>query len=751
MRVFHVAIGQRGDVDEAILVHADVDKGPEGGDVGDHAFEQHAGLEVGERLHAFLEGGGGEFGARVTAGFFQFAQDVADGRQAEAVIRVLAGFDGLELAGLGSKRFQVQLQVGEDAFGHRVGLGVNGGGIKRVVAVHDAQKAGCLLERLLAQARHVAQLRAGGKAAACVALRDDGLRHAAGQARHARQQRHRRGVDVDTDGVDAVFHHGIERTRQLEFADVVLVLADTDGLGVDFHQFGERVLQAARNGDRAAQRNIELGQFARGELRCGVDRCAGFGDDDAGEAQFGMPLDEVAREAVGLARGRAVADGDERHPMPRRQLAEHMQRAVPVVSRLVRVDRGGIDDLAGGVDDGDLHAGAYPGVESHGCARACGRGQQQIAQVAREHLDGFGFGAGAQRGHEFRFQMHADFHAPGEAHGIHQPAVSGTALVGNAETCGNARLAGVVRIAPGGLRGFAVEAQAHVEQFLAPAAKCRERAMRGHGGQLFGVVEIVGIFFCAGFLASDDIGLHHTMVLQIFAQALQQGRVFGKAFHQDLACAVERCLGVGYAGVFAVGRAEGLAQVACGLGLRYQHRVGQQRIGQGVQPGFARNLRARATFGFVRQVEVFKLRLVRREQHGLAQFGCELVLFLDGLEDGRAARFEFTQVAQSFLQQAQLHVVEATGGLLAIARDEGHRCAFVEEGDGGSNLGRFGRNFGGEAMFDGGEHGMTGDRKTGQAGIRTGRCAAAPGCRRVRAECRQRRGVIRARGFRCRG
>ena len=49
--------------------------------------------------------------------------------------------------------------------------------------------------------------------------------------------------------------------------------------------------------------------------------------------------------------------------MPRRQLAEHMQRAVPVVSRLVRVDRGGIDDLAGGVDDGDLDAGAQPRVE----------------------------------------------------------------------------------------------------------------------------------------------------------------------------------------------------------------------------------------------------------------------------------------------------------------------------------------------------------------------------------------------------
>jgi hypothetical protein len=33
-------------VHQAVLMHADVDEGAEVGDVGDHAFEQHAGLQV---------------------------------------------------------------------------------------------------------------------------------------------------------------------------------------------------------------------------------------------------------------------------------------------------------------------------------------------------------------------------------------------------------------------------------------------------------------------------------------------------------------------------------------------------------------------------------------------------------------------------------------------------------------------------------------------------------------------------------
>ena len=98
-----------------------------------------------------------------------------------------------------------------------------------------------------------------------VAVRDDALRQACADARHARQQRRRGGVDVDADRVDAVLDHGIERPGELGLADVVLILADADRLRLDLHELGERILQAARDRDRAAQGHVEIGQLLRGE------------------------------------------------------------------------------------------------------------------------------------------------------------------------------------------------------------------------------------------------------------------------------------------------------------------------------------------------------------------------------------------------------------------------------------------------------------------------------------------------------
>ena len=73
------------------------------------------------------------------------------------------------------------------------------------------------------------------------------------QARDARQQRRRGGVHVDAHRVHAVLDHRIERARELRLVDVVLVLPDADRLRVDLHELGQRILQAPRDGDRAAQ------------------------------------------------------------------------------------------------------------------------------------------------------------------------------------------------------------------------------------------------------------------------------------------------------------------------------------------------------------------------------------------------------------------------------------------------------------------------------------------------------------------
>ena len=76
-------VGELADVDEAVLMDADIDEGAEGGDVGDDAGELHADLEVGRFLDAFGEGEELELLARVAAGFGEFGEDVLERGQAD--------------------------------------------------------------------------------------------------------------------------------------------------------------------------------------------------------------------------------------------------------------------------------------------------------------------------------------------------------------------------------------------------------------------------------------------------------------------------------------------------------------------------------------------------------------------------------------------------------------------------------------------------------------------------------------------
>ena len=64
-----------------------------------------------------------------------------------------------------------------------------------------------------------------------------------------------------------------------------------------------------------------------------------------------------------------------------------------------------------------------------------------------------------------------------------------------------------------------------------------------------------------------------------------------------------------------------------------------------------------------------------------AQFVRQLSLFLNRAEHGFAAVFEFAEVGQLFFDRADLDFIQIAGRFLAIARDEGHSAALVEEFD----------------------------------------------------------------------
>ena len=77
---------------------------------------------------------------------------------------------------------------------------MHAGGIERIVAIANAQKAGALLEGLGAEPRHFFQLASARKAAVGVAIGDDARRPADSPRPDTRaRQRRRGGVEIDAD------------------------------------------------------------------------------------------------------------------------------------------------------------------------------------------------------------------------------------------------------------------------------------------------------------------------------------------------------------------------------------------------------------------------------------------------------------------------------------------------------------------------------------------------------------------------
>ena len=216
-RVLDEGLRHRRDVHEPVLVHADIDEGAEGGDVGDHAFQHHAGLQIGELLDALLEGGGLEGRARVAARLFQLLQDVGHGRHAEAARpRTSLGDRPAQNCGVADEDAHVAPWSPPGSAGPPDRLrdarpsASSGSSPSR-----NAQEAGALLEGLGAEARHLLQRRAGLEGGR---WRRGGRRCCSASASPRPETRASSGAEAvlrsTPTRVDAILDHRVERAAR---------------------------------------------------------------------------------------------------------------------------------------------------------------------------------------------------------------------------------------------------------------------------------------------------------------------------------------------------------------------------------------------------------------------------------------------------------------------------------------------------------------------------------------------------------
>ena len=209
----------------------------------------------------------------------------------------------------------------------------------------------------------------------------------------------------------------------------MLILADADRLGLDLDQLRQRILQPAGDGHGTAQRHIHVRELPRRILGGGVDRGAGLVHHQRAQAEFGMALDQLAGELVGLARGRAVADADQLDAVLLGQRREPGDGRIPLVLGHMRVDGVGVHHAPGAIHDRHLDAGAQAGVEADGGQSAGRRRQQQGLQVLGEDRDRLLLGRLHQTALEVQVEPHQQLDAPGLAHGLLEPGIAGPAAI----------------------------------------------------------------------------------------------------------------------------------------------------------------------------------------------------------------------------------------------------------------------------------------------------------------------------------
>src|SRR5690606_5671438 len=144
-------------------------EGAEGGDVGDDAFELHAGLQIFEGVDVVAKLRRLEALTRVAPRLLELADDVAQGGLADAVADVLRDLDAVGEAGVADELLELYAKVRGHALHQRVALRVHGRGVERVVAAVHAQEARRLLEGARPHAADLQQAEAPLEGAALVA------------------------------------------------------------------------------------------------------------------------------------------------------------------------------------------------------------------------------------------------------------------------------------------------------------------------------------------------------------------------------------------------------------------------------------------------------------------------------------------------------------------------------------------------------------------------------------------------------
>src|SRR5688572_26418103 len=192
-------------------------------------------------------------------------------------------------------------------------------------------------------------------------------------------------IHIHTYSVDNTFDHALESVRQCRLIHVMLIESNPNGLRINFYKFGERILRAARNGSCTANRNIQIREFLARQGRGRIDRSACLINNQI----FGLRriTSQFGDQFLGFTRSRTIANADQSDMMAIDHILQSLDRALPVIFRLMWIDRTRVKQLARSINYSDLTPCAKAGVNAHNNVMGKWRLAQERAQIVSKYLD----------------------------------------------------------------------------------------------------------------------------------------------------------------------------------------------------------------------------------------------------------------------------------------------------------------------------------------------------------------------------
>ena len=450
----------------------------------------------------------------------------------------------------------------------------------------------------------------------------------------------------------------------------MLILPDAERAHVDFDKLRERVEQTARYGYRAADRQVEVGEFLHRDFVGGIYRRARFRNDCVSDGAIEL-FYKLGDEDLRFLGRRAVADGYAVDVVLGDYLFERFLGFFYLLLRRSRIYDRLIEELAARVDDSYLAARAVRGVEPEYHLAFERRLQQQRFEVALEGLYGL-LGRAVEK-----LRPHFAFYRR-----LYEPVVAVLyRLVDKLVECRTFLLD----------RGYhacrlrIVDGDADFETVLLFAAVDGEHAVAGHCGDRLVELEIrfvyLFLFRLGGFFRIGLGGVGRQLgrdkparFEREIAQALSHRRIVGDTLGDYIARAGNSRRGVGNV-LFRVDVRRGQLIAVGRKFLRLDD------IRKRLEPALDRDGRARLFLLLVRAVNVLRLgkRLGVFERDG--KLVRPLALRLDRGTDLVLALLQSFKIIVPLGYGAYDLIVRRAVHLLAVARDKRNGIALVEQVD----------------------------------------------------------------------